>query len=478
MSAVRASRPLHRAEIMSFLSRGLYVPGGRRDDCDLALCKSCLTTVVIWLTNEMPAAESVPWAREFWKSQLRTVRRDFWVQAAAFITLERDEAAMDILGARLIALEERCSFEWHQRIDQVDIAPRATISLSSAYETMSFVLLLIWLCIKSPGKPIHEAGKFGTRGAWPTSQRDLLPRGPDESTRGLLALWRLDIRESDFVMPVWIRMCLTTLHTHLIQHRHVFVDSLVSRVRNYASSVRENPTSGDVLSLGLVLKTWHYTGDVEPWRIQPLFRGRHIAMSELLENIRPTVRHAMPLFDDLIDSLLRVHRECAGQYMAPGTVDDFSTCGLLSQQAAGDVFQQFLFNYRGIREHKQCDFPTCNRYGSDESVTRLQLCARCRVFRYCSRACQQAHWTSAQYPHKASCPKFAAVQRAASLNLNLGEFSIACRANGVTVDQLAELQFHAVALRALKGLQVPSGSDWASERISGKFTPLSTTECS
>ena len=54
----------------------------------------------------------------------------------------------------------------------------------------------------------------------------------------------------------------------------------------------------------------------------------------------------------------------------------------------------------GVRGGSKDAERECARCGASSAQSRLKLCSGCRAVRYCSAACQQAHWRAA---HRAEC---------------------------------------------------------------------------
>ncbi|KZV79423.1 hypothetical protein EXIGLDRAFT_756987 [Exidia glandulosa HHB12029] len=59
---------------------------------------------------------------------------------------------------------------------------------------------------------------------------------------------------------------------------------------------------------------------------------------------------------------------------------------------------------RALTLRQSCSGPDCGRETqSAESSTKFQMCARCKMVRYCSKECQRADWKHDPNPHKEIC---------------------------------------------------------------------------
>ncbi|EJD37154.1 hypothetical protein AURDEDRAFT_173788 [Auricularia subglabra TFB-10046 SS5] len=100
---------------------------------------------------------------------------------------------------------------------------------------------------------------------------------------------------------------------------------------------------------------------------------------------------------------------------------------------------QFALSY--TPHDRRCSAPQCERTMLDreeEQYKALSVCARCRLTRYCTKACQHSDWTAGQpIRHKLMCPILANLYAAADVRLPGDEFVHAVQNSTVSDEHLA-----------------------------------------
>ncbi|EJD33671.1 hypothetical protein AURDEDRAFT_177244 [Auricularia subglabra TFB-10046 SS5] len=136
----------------------------------------------------------------------------------------------------------------------------------------------------------------------------------------------------------------------------------------------------------------------------------------------------------LRDFALHVHSSLGDEWLV-SMPEDLSHHMFHAQLRFGGCFAHFRHLLDSIFSRKVCAAPNCDNIFPSQS--RLMLCSRCKILRYCSKRCQAEHWRSPSHPHKPVCARLAPIVNIAHPRNGLDDFEDACRSLGLDVDQLS-----------------------------------------
>ncbi|EJD36412.1 hypothetical protein AURDEDRAFT_174535 [Auricularia subglabra TFB-10046 SS5] len=296
----------------------------------------------------------------------------------------------------------------------------------------------------------HQPSKFSSH--WPTAARDLLPNGP-AGFRGLI-YW-LALSGDGAVASIFVRvflLCRPSFYAELAEQssRIILARAICSRL----DSTAEQITGQDVPCLDprisstaqlLNLLVLFCGAEWPNWRC--LFEGLEV---ELLASVFPAIaacgeaqipvklqlcRFASELYatldDDAYDSM-------------PATITNF----IFDEQVSyGGCFRHFRDLLRWLTNRPGCAGPNCPKHA--ERKLQRSLCARCRLFYYCSKECQMEHWHLRPHPHKTVCRLLQRVLACAPPSLDPAQFAAACRAHGLGIEELSIIYSNVLGKRLL-----------------------------
>ena len=365
------------------------------------------------------------------KKDVLGVYRAFWIDAMHLVTRVRDTSEVEALGATILASHRRCAIH----VGMTSAPPAGFIEVVMG----RFVLLLTKCAIL--GGAAFSTAKFSTRGHWPTGIDDLLPHGPDQSTRGLIS-WLLHCDEVAFYELFYCLLVLAPTHaaTETLRHRHALMSTLCTRFITDVSRLQHSDSDTTYNLTERLEVTSRIIETLDQW--PPNMILEHL---RYLEKMTFAVIENFYHFEDtksrlVILSRLTSHFRSSLPVTADGRVAWDNVVRAFPPEFRVRYLQQdpyILFRNGVLRPfgRAQCDATGCNRYGAVEGI-KLQKCTGCRIAFYCSRECQTAHWRAAIHPHKALCTIMKKVRQAADDDLPDEQYTAACVAAGISVSEL------------------------------------------
>ena len=366
------------------------------------------------------------------EKDVRGVHRAFWTDLMHLVTRVRDTSELEILGATLLASRRRCT----RHVSTTGLPVGIFV-----HTVMDFVVRLLVLCA-SFGRASIWKRKFSTRGHWPTGVDDLLPHGPDHSTRGLL-FWLLRDDNLSFGNLFFGLLMLvpTQVAPEILRQRPAIRSTLFTRFMTNVSRLQhsDSPSRNQLASsLEMITKIFLIVDHFPPNNVLeriPYHEKMTYAVVGNFYHFDDSYFRTM-LLHSLVDSfqsliLVTPGGQAAWDKLVHAFPPEFPLRGRPKNPYI--VFRRSILGSFG---RSQCDATGCNRYGEVEGI-KLRKCAQCRIAFYCSRECQTAHWRADIHPHKAVCTVVQKVHKAADDGLPDDQFSAACVAAGISADELA-----------------------------------------
>ena len=415
--------------MLKFLANGVY--GEERDDRHVKICGGCVPAAIGIITSLLLEDPEKGVRLE---KDLRCVHRSFWIDLMHLVTRVRDTAEVDALGATMLATCGRCTSH------AVTTGPPQADFVGA---WMANVVYLVLKCASLGRASIWNA-KFSTRGHWPTGIDDLLPHGPDLSMRGLL-FWLLRGDEVSFYTLVLRLLVLapTQTATEVLRQRQVVMSTLYTRFVTNLCYLQHSdiPSRANIMArLDATSRIFLMIDQLPSDNVLEHIYYREKMTFAVIDNFyhiddREFRSALLRRLAQFLQSLVLITR--VGQAAWDSIVRTFPPeFRLDDSDQPPDPYIVFRDIVLKTVVRTQCDATGCNRYGEVEGI-KLRKCARCRVVFYCSRECQAAHWRATIHPHKELCTILQKVHQAADDGLPDPQYSAACLAAGISVDELA-----------------------------------------
>lgn len=382
-----------------------------RDPLAPTLCAGCLRC----FADHMQTA-----AR---KTDLRALRtnHEFWNRIMLFLTLKRTPNTRAAAERRLHLRLHSCPSQ-DRHVALASLSPQKLL-----HEVATALFSVVYVCLPE-SSPMVIIQRFSGR-LWPSSPDDLLPHGDEDSFSALLNWFTiLDRTAVSRAFLDIVLLCRSRLHTLLMRdaNRRLFVKALCAHITAATARVRAGALGGDeddgidpaqrIAELGRML-------DVLAYDTQPTF-GRRLVHG-LEDEVTQCVRAARDATPDagaqscLVRLAVMAH-ESRGIPIAQLPRD--LQQGFMQELAQIGGSQQVLHNLlTRARSLPACAAPGCGHVGG-----KLNRCASCGVFRYCSKECQRMHWKTGEKPHKTFCAAIAALSPL--LDASMDDFGRAYRA--------------------------------------------------
>jgi len=440
------------ATTVAALQHGLFEPECPRSPHErrrMRLCPICVkkhTSLMLVISAAEP--------KHFPKQLLLVDCHDFWVDAMWFLTSL--PAASD---ERQILPDMR-----HAYVSCHPDNPESELSDSDLLvQLLKGLGVMLAVCLRSTRKSttITSTARFGTKGAWPTSIADILPGpSPRAAFSNLLKCWS---RHSENLGPFHNLMSMVAMLPGIpvviagafIDARHVFIPAYASRIDALGRALQHLPMGeAESNDARRILQTLLALGAAAVQALMSAKTPPHKLSTGYEDQINAAFEEAArgdSLFPEFNPHIQSVHGMLVLHYPAAApTLHQFVDKLKADEKLCGDPYTRFYaFASAGSRESK-CWARGCQRYGSDEPEgSKLMRCARCRVFQYCSRECQRAHWTDDIRPHKSVCRTLARIQDIAPFyqgELDAQAFSASCRSAGVEIEELVRPFYHLSAV--------------------------------
>jgi hypothetical protein len=304
---------------------------------------------------------------------------------------------------------------------------------SSGHHTPLAFLLHVLHIIIIAGWPRKEKKKFasksemcviasGKRSEWPNKIEQVLPWGPEDTTRGVLGwlvsglgsyfpTYLLHVMDQylDFTQPKTMGYLLRSdtfvrglVLGGLMQARTIFRTNDI-----FDKSLEDLNSFGSVLSLSTRLMykvVTHRTNEAQrkallwPYsRLLILMYDQLMVMSDEIESrffLEPVMESSFAQLD----------------FMGRLLLDDFPDMAVPSLLVFSPIqrFQQsdrqrLIHALQSVAQSYQCTSPEC--LNTDADVPALRICGQCRRVAYCSRQCQRRSWSHPVVPHRLICAK-------------------------------------------------------------------------
>lgn len=435
--------PFHSFIPMDAIAR--RVAAGLRDPLAPTFCVSCLGQLANFCVDDKTDAVKEGNPPTLLEHYLLLTR------IMLFLTTPRkhDGLSLSRYQDRLVRSTRTCSARAsHPR----DLTP---ISDFIGLYAIKLLYYVVWPCLDA--SPAIAARKFRRRGLWPRSIDELLPRGPSDSLQALVDWLDSPASSVAHIMAVQLltgslKLCHREIMTQALHAssplRQIFIDEIIcGQLRSAISSARSKPDDTFTWSwisayTSLLRESWYgadlctfewvrfISGSVDKvlraFRAALLFFIGHIASQPESSRSKEIAQAADSLFASLQADII----------MASGG-------SLSARERARDGYTDFARSVLNVTSRSGCCMLECNRHRS-ELPKKLQRCASCSVFRYCSRDCQKGHWVL----HKAVCLLLRAVLKdahgdAADKLLNQQEeFIAACRASSIEEEYFRAVSGH------------------------------------
>ncbi|EJD42401.1 hypothetical protein AURDEDRAFT_168471 [Auricularia subglabra TFB-10046 SS5] len=376
--------------------------------------------------------------------QLRRSHHDLLTGFMLFLTTPYDRDARAALAARLVSTMSCCPLA----TDSPDHSEAATdIEESNVLASAAIMLFdLIHQCFVG-AIFIARKQSFNRNGLWPTSDDDVLPLGAEASCPALL-VWFARIADCQVYTAIadLLLLCPAVMRTIVetdwlrLAFLRVIAKHLDMAVAKHAQSPqRLDEDSQTPLSLLRDLSTLMEAVTIRcgPYGSHPF--GRLVAGVE--DALLASVMRAADIVRDA-PTKEHLHNFALSIHFAKGTLDGMPRhlrrwlFTWLNQ--VGGTYGTIYDLLRSVSARRVCAATGCGR-PEHALETRLLVCSQCHVLRYCSRACQKAHWKSGKTPHKEACPLIKQVLDSTDITLTREEFAEACRAAKIPHETLARI---------------------------------------
>ncbi|EJD42884.1 hypothetical protein AURDEDRAFT_114900 [Auricularia subglabra TFB-10046 SS5] len=269
------------------------------------------------------------------------------------------------------------------------------------------------------------------RGRWPTRIGQLLPFGPEQAVALLLELAELRIAGGPISM---LANCVIMARGVVLPvllaapHRARAVSLLCKCLQMDDSKCRwrENPGTVVVAVIEAVIRG---PGAV-PRDFDVLVAGSERELYKAMCHAVSIAPEKMRGLDLLMMYCMRLQMMLGGQSPSDRSIPPLPervqqhlarTLAPTTRESAYAGLVHALIKQAGLAT--RCAAPGCGAEvlrGGDRS--KFQVCARCRIPRYCSRACQARAWKAGTPPHKAVCPVLCRFDAHKYVGSELGSF--------------------------------------------------------
>ncbi|KZW03335.1 hypothetical protein EXIGLDRAFT_828690 [Exidia glandulosa HHB12029] len=400
-----------------------------RDPYHPTFCLDCITRSMDALFRDETRQSAIALA-------LQRKHHGLLTSIMSYFTAPRDEAGMTALDALL---------EWNLSMCERRASHRAwdfsTVRVSdAALQTLSQP---VRVCLRLSSKLVRKQ-LFSRRGLWPQSLDDLIPYGPRQSVASLLRWLDRSGRLTDWMpltafAPFFRDVFNICRHEFIPEFLHDatlrtrFVDIICQQL-NTATFAFINQLYSPSLALDRMQATVTVFNEVCVGVGSSVTAGIDI-VDGLQARLLPALEIAFACADPLVvpkltrsllAAQLGVHHSMGSGHQVPQRLANVYTALQGSERGIHlDVYNRLKF----LEMDVLCRAPDCRKHSRDTQAGKLQLCAGCRVLKYCSRECQKRHWSTQYSPHKPLCVRLKKLFAVAPLALKYPAFVAACRAS-------------------------------------------------
>lgn len=387
---------------------------------------------------------------EMRRASARTLRQDhqdFIASALRYLTTPRTPEGLAILQICLHRSIRRC----RRRAVHGDSSPLAGDIILDE----SFIVLIcpVVSCLDAAER-MTATQRFSRHGMWPRTVDDILPRGPHDTLATLL-FWIARAQRLPFsnthnymvqTLQKLICVCrpeLTPVLTGDDAVRRAFVDVVCCQL-DMAVAALGNPAERGLLlpqvnvlpplvCIQDIAQFLHYiaVGAGAKFKDWPqIFHGLEHRILQSLEPARMCVSE-FAAFRYVADTIASMQ---IGVYVGLGDPLPEHLKGKLAATHAAmkDPYVRLITELTTIRQRVTCCAHDCGRHPRELNTGKMQRCAACKVYQYCSRQCQKRHWTTQPLPHRTVCPLLSSFLRAVPDALPDDQLIAVCRAGAVS----------------------------------------------
>ncbi|KZV97942.1 hypothetical protein EXIGLDRAFT_702340 [Exidia glandulosa HHB12029] len=331
-----------------------------------------------------------------------------------FCTIPRSAQDLSILQRSLSSAMARC------QNSNAHNSARFREKSTLAHYAFSMLTAPLDECLTRSDR-LRRADRFSRTGEWPRSVDDLLPCSAQQSLMTLI-FWvrhsprqsRVDIgtaaqtvaffrvvfracrREfSEYMREEEVRRALTEMLCFLFD-RSVEIFHRGSDVRTEATLY--------ITSLGDLV---HEVAMGSPTAVQPESPD---SMQAIFLGSEDRVLGAFDAVWRCLDGdpLLRETKQRIGTilikaYLAFGRAPPEYIDAMSGWSIIPEVYCYLSSAMCAIDVRLECSNPGCHKQARDCDVGKLQRCSSCKIFKYCTKACQAQHWSRPALPHKKHC---------------------------------------------------------------------------
>lgn len=281
--------------------------------------------------------------------------------------------------------------------------------------------------------------RFSRNGLWPQSTKDLLPTGPELWLQGM-SYWMGAVDRSvviDTFEAIFL-ICRPELQPLLLiaEHRDRLVGAICAQLDNAAADAQggrspaNNLPSSRISAVASLLQNIILDSDASI-TLQFCTSARRI-----LDSVQGALDHVTET--DAKESLVLVGNVMLN--FLDTDISDLSVHPSIRERkiVLQDAYQSLHQLLRRTSQRLRCSWTDCGRQERELGDSKLRVCSRCHVLKYCGSSCQKEHWRSS---HKAVCQTlsnlFAQIGLEFTSGLSEEAFAAACRATSFDIQELS-----------------------------------------
>ncbi|EJD34947.1 hypothetical protein AURDEDRAFT_175985 [Auricularia subglabra TFB-10046 SS5] len=406
---------------------GFALANEREVDC--CLCPVCFLVLPSLLEGDAPELPA-----------LKRDRPELWDACMRQLTCPRTPEARAQRGRALQHNIDNCS---RRDIHREMIALHKGHHASDPLELLDYALWLslcacLWGVDSSTGNletvvsRSHAVEKrfASSEGSWPTRVDQLFPYGVERTVEVLVDACCSSLDPG----PWWVLNAILNLarpkmwDVFLLEKNHArLVQALFRQILRGTEYTIDVPNGGETKSdprrlradtgrqIGMMLFETILCGPYSRPDDDMRFMRAHEAQFGRLYEIARVLLRRDPSSEDWRKISEYVARASPHRLMVCALVPDADVLRFVERSPRHAAVVGVLENaLHAVAGEKNCAGPECTRTMLDGDAGRpgLSMCARCKVTRYCCKACQRRDWADGQpFPHKQLCPVFAALAR-------------------------------------------------------------------
>ncbi|KZV83055.1 hypothetical protein EXIGLDRAFT_777944 [Exidia glandulosa HHB12029] len=408
---------------------------GLRDPNNPTFCPACAAHFFdTYLDPTLDLSDNVP--------TLRKNHHDLLTGIMRFLTTARSEVQLAAIQTSLRRATLECPL---RRQVHRDFLPTGDFVDMVAKLMFSIILF----CLVESSK-LLATQRFSRQGLWPTTADDILPSGSRESLDALL-FWFRRMRQPiiSHAFELIFLVCRPELSTvlHENAYRSTFVDIFCSHIDWAVTRQRTPERRSPPRNVKETRDPMFFLTQIVQF-LNAIYTGRGAVVDSFIrvvwgyeERVLASLDAALQVTDDQdLKRAIAVLESCLYQFLdRPVPVHIARLYDVQDSANNTNGFRRFYSIVSIISRSVVCCAPGCDTHQHQTVSGKLQRCAGCTLYQYCSRDCQKRHWSLDPLPHKAICRLLGGVFKMAPYrNLTGDQFAAACVAAGIIEEELCE----------------------------------------